>query len=81
MEQITARHSGIKEKVKVPSISSVRFSTSVLSLLNDYRKLDLSNRVCQQPLSSYKTLACYVQNKNSTECEEQVHTSMEMLVC
>lgn len=43
MEWITARRSGIKEKVKAQSISSVRINTSVLSLLNDYRKLDLSN--------------------------------------
>lgn len=81
MEQITARHSEIKEKVKVPSTSNVRFNTSVLSLLNDYKTPDLSSRVCQQPLSSCKTLACNLQNKKSTECEEWVHKLMELLVC
>lgn len=35
----------------------------MLGFLNDYRKLDLSNRVYQQPLSSYKNIACNLQNK------------------
>lgn len=44
MEQITARHCESKEKVKVPSISNVKFNNSVLSLFNVYSKLDLSNK-------------------------------------
>lgn len=42
---ITARHFEIKYKVRVSSISDVRFNKLILGLSHEYRKFDLSNKI------------------------------------